>query len=106
MEKMIRDRIAEYVLDERGEVLDTRIADHSELLSFYKQKVLEEANEVFSAPDMDNLLEELGDLQEVLAGLICYLGKAKEISMKRASKSIERGGFYDGVILNMKDGKC
>ena len=48
-EKLVRDKIAEFVLKERGEMLDTRIADPDELLGFIKKKILEEANEVVQA---------------------------------------------------------
>lgn len=98
-EKLVRDKIAEFVLKERGEVLNTRIASEEELLGFIKQKILEEANEVFNAKNSVELAEELADLLEVIRALAINQKVTEMMFLKRDAKYAERGGFEKGVIL-------
>jgi predicted house-cleaning noncanonical NTP pyrophosphatase (MazG superfamily) len=99
MEKLVRDKIAEFVFKERGEVLTTRLASEEEMLSLLKNKLVEEANEVLNATSNDNLIEELADVLEVLKALIVKQNIAEEVFKKREDKCLERGGFDNGVIL-------
>jgi predicted house-cleaning noncanonical NTP pyrophosphatase (MazG superfamily) len=99
MEKLVRDKIAEFVFKERGEVLTTRLASEEEMLSLLKNKLVEEASEVLNATSNDNLIEELADVLEVLKALIVKQNIAEEVFKKREDKCLERGGFDNGVIL-------
>lgn len=98
-EKLIRDKLPELVLKERNEVLNTRIADESEILSFLKQKIVEEANEVFNAKNNSELAEELADLLEVIRALSTKQKIVEFMFLKREEKHSERGGFEKGIIL-------
>lgn len=98
-EKLVRDKIAEFVLKERGEVLNTRIASKEELLGFIKQKILEEANEVVNTKNSVELAEELADLLEVIRILAINQNVTELMFLKREAKYAERGGFEKGVIL-------
>jgi predicted house-cleaning noncanonical NTP pyrophosphatase (MazG superfamily) len=98
-EKLIRDKLPELVLKERNEVLNTRIADESEMLSFLKQKIVEEANEVFNAKNNSELAEELADLLEVIRALSTKQKIVGSVFLKREEKHSERGGFEKGIIL-------
>jgi predicted house-cleaning noncanonical NTP pyrophosphatase (MazG superfamily) len=98
-EKLIRDKIADFVLKERGETLNTRIASQEELLGFIKNKVLEEANEVVEAKNVEELAEEIGDLLEVIKALAINQDIVDLVFSKREAKFLERGGFENGVIL-------
>lgn len=98
-EKLIRDKLPELVLKERNEVLDTRIADESEMLLFLKQKIIEEANEVFNAKNNSELAEELADLLEVIRALSTKQKIVDFMFLKREAKHSERGGFEKGIIL-------
>jgi predicted house-cleaning noncanonical NTP pyrophosphatase (MazG superfamily) len=99
MEKLVRDRIAEFVFKERGEVLTTRKATEEELLSLLKNKLVEEANEVLNANSMDELIEEMADVLEVMKAISVKQNITDEIFEKREAKFLERGGFEDGIVL-------
>ncbi len=99
-EKLVRDKIAEFVLKERGEILNTRVASPEEYLQLLKNKLVEEAREVLKANTKEELAEELGDLLEVIRAI----GVNQEINdndlfNKREAKFLERGGFEAGVVL-------
>jgi predicted house-cleaning noncanonical NTP pyrophosphatase (MazG superfamily) len=99
MEKMIRDDIASYVLNKSGEVLPVRVADTTEMLQLYRDKIVEEAHEVFTAPMSAELIEELGDLLEVIEGLSEHIGISDAVQKVKAAKKAERGGFTKGMVL-------
>jgi predicted house-cleaning noncanonical NTP pyrophosphatase (MazG superfamily) len=98
-EKLVRDRIAEFVLNKRGEVLDTRIASAEEYVQLLKNKVVEEAREVLEAKDKYELAEELADLMEVMKALAEKEEIVDLLFSKREAKFLERGGFETGVVL-------
>lgn len=98
-EKLIRDKIADFVLKERGEVLTTRVASSEELLQLLKNKILEEAEEVFKANTKEELAEEMADLLEVMKSLAEKENIVEEIFLKRESKLLERGSFDLGIVL-------
>lgn len=98
-EKLVRDKIADFVFKERGEVLNTRVASEEELPNFIKQKILEEANEVFNAKNSIELAEELADLLEVIRALAVNQKIVEMMFLKREAKYSERGGFENGIIL-------
>lgn len=98
-EKLIRDKISEFVFKQRGEVLTTRIASPEEALQLLRNKVLEEADEVFKAKTKEELAEEMADLLEVMKSLAEKENIVEEIFLKRESKLLERGGFDLGIVL-------
>lgn len=98
-EKLIRDKLPEFVLKERGEVLNTRIASEEELLSLIKQKIIEEAHEVANATNKEELAEELADLLEVMKALVTKEGIVDLLFEKQYTKYLEKGGFEKGIIL-------
>ena len=98
-EKLVRDKIAEFVLKERGEVLNTRIASSEEILQLLKQKIVEEANEVFATNNKENLAEEIADLLEVIKAIAEKENIVDDIFSKREAKFLERGGFSQGIVL-------
>ncbi len=98
-EKLIRDKIVDFVLKERGELLNTRIASSEELLQLLRSKVLEEAEEVFKANTKEELAEELADLLEVIKAISEKEAVVEQVFAKRESKYLERGGFDKGLVL-------
>lgn len=99
MEKLVRDKIAEFVFKERGEVLITRKASDEEIIELLKHKLVEEANEVLNATSHENLIEELADVLEVLKALTVKQNLTEQVFEKRESKFLERGGFDEGIVL-------
>lgn len=98
-EKLVRDKIAEFVLNQRGEVLNTRVATPEEYLQLLKNKLVEESQEVLEANTKEELVEELGDLLEVIRAIAQRQGIIDELFKKREAKFLERGGFEKGIVL-------
>jgi predicted house-cleaning noncanonical NTP pyrophosphatase (MazG superfamily) len=98
-EKLVRDKIAEFVLRERGEVLNTRIASPEEYMQLLKNKLVEESQEVLEANTKEELAEELGDLLEVIRAIAIKQEIVNDLFSKREAKFLERGGFDTGVVL-------
>lgn len=99
MEKLIRDKLPELVKKERNEDMDIRIASEEEIIPLLKQKIVEEANEVFNATNSVELAEELADLLEVIRALAVKQKVVEMMFLKRESKHAERGGFEKGIVL-------
>ena len=98
-EKLVRDKIAEFVMKERGEVLNTRVATPEEYLQLLKNKLVEESQEVLEANTKEELAEELADLLEVIRAISQREGIIDELFKKREAKFLERGGFENGIVL-------
>jgi predicted house-cleaning noncanonical NTP pyrophosphatase (MazG superfamily) len=98
-EKLVRDKIADFVFEERGEILNTRIASSKEIKQLLLDKILEEAQEVYTSQTKENLAEELGDLLEVIKALTEIEEIAEELVYKRELKFSQKGGFSKGLVL-------
>jgi len=98
-EKLIRDKIAEFVFKQRGETLTTRIASSEEIPQLLKNKILEEAEEVFNATTKEELAEELADLLQVMKSLAEKENIVELMFQKQEAKYLERGGFDLGIVL-------
>lgn len=98
-EKLVRDKIVDYVFNKRGEVLSTRVASQDELTQLLKQKIVEEANEVFATNNKEDLAEELGDLMEAMRAIAEKENIVDQLFSKMEAKFLERGGFEKGIVL-------
>jgi predicted house-cleaning noncanonical NTP pyrophosphatase (MazG superfamily) len=98
-EKLIRDKMPELVLAERGEVLETRIASDEEFLGLLKAKIIEEAQEVVAAQTKEDLAEELGDLLEVIKAIAQNQNIVDEMFKSRDAKELKRGTFEKKIVL-------
>lgn len=99
LEKLIRDKLPE-IAAAKGETLDVRVADPSEMPKLLAAKLVEEALELQEAIESGNekaIVEELGDVFEVLN----YFGRACAVRERLIAKRNERGGFERGVILRL-----
>jgi predicted house-cleaning noncanonical NTP pyrophosphatase (MazG superfamily) len=93
MGKLIRDRIPE-ILERRGVEFTTTVLDDAGFSRALRMKVLEEAQEVADAENAADLVEELGDLYEVLLALAEHEGVSEqEIRTRAAAKRETHGGF-------------
>ena len=93
--KIVRSRIPK-IIEENGSTPDIDRVQlfTSEAKQLLKNKVMEEAQEVFESNARDELLEEIADLQEALDALKYSLNVAEDdIRTIRKSKNLTRGGF-------------
>lgn len=72
---------------------------HDEYRIFLRAKLVEEATEVMTAIDPGNLVEEIGDVLDVLDEIISeYQIDLNQIDARRHVKNSLKGGFKKGVI--------
>jgi predicted house-cleaning noncanonical NTP pyrophosphatase (MazG superfamily) len=96
--KLVRDRIPELAAGagQPGAFSLATEADYGRLL---RDKLLEEAAEAAGAPGPAELLEELGDVLQVLYALASQAGYSPaEIECARARKARTRGAFTRRVV--------
>ena len=95
--KLVRDRIPE--LAGNGQPTAFHQADPAEYARLLRDKLLEEAHEAASAPDPAELLEELGDVLQVLYALASQAGYSPaEIECARARKARTHGTYTRRII--------
>jgi predicted house-cleaning noncanonical NTP pyrophosphatase (MazG superfamily) len=93
--KLVRDRIPELA----GQPAAFHQADPAEYGRLLRDKLLEEAAEAAGAPGPAALLEELGDVLQVLYALASQAGlEPAEIECARARKARTRGAFTRRVV--------
>lgn len=94
-DKLVRDKIPD-ILDGQGLRYSIREAKGDDKKYYIQQKLLEEVNEFLVDPS----IEELGDIQEVITGLLEVYGwKQSELDLQVLSKRNKRGSFYKSIIL-------
>ncbi|MEH0110548.1 nucleoside triphosphate pyrophosphohydrolase [Tersicoccus sp. MR15.9] len=93
MGKLIRDRIPE-ITTAAGGICGTRVLDDDEYAYQLRAKVIEEATEVAGALGRDHLIEEVGDVLEVVDALLAHEGiTMAEVRAAAHAKRQARGGF-------------
>ncbi|MCX5528985.1 nucleoside triphosphate pyrophosphohydrolase [Streptomyces sp. NBC_00006] len=103
-EKLIRDLIPKLAAD-RGQHLPVREAAPAELPVLLRMKLAEECVEAIDA-SLDGLLEELADVLEVVHALAGLHGHSlAELEQARAAKATTRGGFKQGFVLELEEGR-
>jgi predicted house-cleaning noncanonical NTP pyrophosphatase (MazG superfamily) len=96
--KLVRDKIPQ-IIESKGEKPIVYIADEEEYAIRLKDKLQEEVKEYLCSLDVKAEREELADILEVLYALASLAGiSSGELEKIRASKSEERGGFFDRII--------
>lgn len=100
-EKLVRDKIPE-IIRAKGEQCVTRVArDKREAFEFLVKKLGEETTE-FLAADKTHMLEELGDMQEVICALAELFGYSRvDLLLESTRKRNERGGFSKQIIMQI-----
>lgn len=94
--KLVRARVLE-ILEQKGVAYTAHIATPDEYREKLYEKLLEEANELAS----DRNTEELADVLEVIEAIKLLHGwTSEEIEKIRRKKYTERGGFEQPVILD------
>ncbi len=110
--KLVRDKMIDiYKHDVENKVsangYSVRYMEKGETLERLKDKLLEEANEVFEAygeSDKAHLKEEIADVIEVIDAILYHNDiKLEEVLALRDAKKEKKGGFETGLFLESID---
>ena len=94
-DKLVRDKIPDILVAQKLRY-SMRVVDGPLLKHYMRQKLQEEVNEFIGEPS----LEELGDIQEVITGLLNVHGwKQEDLDAQVLLKRLERGSFSKGLVL-------
>lgn len=97
--KLVRDNIPDKI-ENNGEIAVTRILGNEEYRKELYQKLLEESNEVINAKSEDEILEELGDVLEIIKAISELENKTLDDIVEIADKKrLIRGGFKKRLFL-------
>ncbi|MHA2117589.1 MAG: nucleoside triphosphate pyrophosphohydrolase [Candidatus Thorarchaeota archaeon] len=98
-EKLVRDRIPEIIKQTGGDPR-VRVVSGSELDKLIRLKIVEEAQELLSSGED----EEIVDILEALEALLVHRSIDRAtIEDSRLKKREERGGFVKGFVLEMPE---
>ncbi|MFD1417586.1 nucleoside triphosphate pyrophosphohydrolase [Companilactobacillus keshanensis] len=98
MRKLVRDKIPDIVKEDA----EFDILSNDEYRLSLRDKLVEEAKEVKIANSRANLVEELGDLEEVLRAILTDASITyEEMDSIRQSKIIQRGKFEKKVSISI-----
>jgi predicted house-cleaning noncanonical NTP pyrophosphatase (MazG superfamily) len=96
--KLVRDKIPE-IMEQSGKKPAIRILDPDQYLHSLHDKLDEEVREVHEATN-EHLLEEIGDVLEVLRSLAESVGATwDQVEVERIRKIEARGGFNQRIWL-------
>jgi predicted house-cleaning noncanonical NTP pyrophosphatase (MazG superfamily) len=97
--KLIRDGIPQIIKQNGGQPV-VRIMEQEEFVRELKNKLIEEANEVATATNREELVNELADVKEVI-NTLCAATEIidREIEVVRIAKADQRGSFQDKLML-------
>lgn len=97
--KLVRDKIPTNI-EQKGEITEVKKIDQKDLLSYLKDKVIEEALELYWEEDHNSIIEEIADVYEVIKSISKLLNVSMEdIHNEAEKKSQHKGSFNDGVVL-------
>jgi len=98
--KLVRDRIPEYITANNKGQPKHRTIRGDERLAALNNKLGEELAEYLDANSTDESIEELADMVEVIHGILHHNGKTfADLEQIRLTKKRERGGFEHGIFL-------
>ncbi len=98
--KIVRDKaVAE--LESEGIKVSYEKMPKESLVSHLKNKLLEEAKEVFDSQSNDELAAEVADVYDVLEAICKESGiDLSEVQENRTKKHSKRGGFSAGIFIH------
>lgn len=97
--KLVRDNIPE-IIKQSGKDCDVRTLTTREFKRALVTKVVEEGQELMQANNKHEMVDELGDLYEVIETLMMvYKIDKREIDNHRIKKNMTKGGFEHRVFL-------
>lgn len=96
--KLVRDRIPE-IIENDGEIPFVRTLNDSEFKRELERKLLEEYNEVLSAGNREERLEELADMLEIITALSLMENSNLETVISiMEEKRKKKGGFSKNIF--------
>ena len=99
MKKLVRDKIPEF-----AHYATYRKLAPAEIEPALKQKLIEETNEVLAAKTETNLIEELGDVYEVIIAYLKYKNIDQETFLNQVNKKRAlKGGFTKYLEMNWEE---
>lgn len=97
--KLVRDKIPEIIKNDKGIPVIRELANE-EYWDYLLKKVIEELEEVKTAPNNDERRKELADMLELIRAMAVYNGYTLEDIIKAANKKREtNGGFSKRIFL-------
>jgi len=97
--KLVRDKIP-INIESRGEKTTTIKIEPKQLLSFLKEKAIEEALEFYWESANDAVIEELADIYEIIRSSCNVFNiSIKEVEDIADKKAQSKGGFESGILL-------
>lgn len=97
--KLVRDNIPGWHR-ENGHAVDGRQLTGDELRAALCQKLHEEADEVSAADSREELIEEIGDVQQIINDLLASQNiTVNELEVVIAEKAERKGGFKNGEYI-------
>ena len=101
-EKLVRDKTVERYIQQGGSLETRTLEKDVEFERELKKKLLEEANEVITAKNRDEVIAELADLHEVMRALASLHSiSSEEIEACRHEKFTSRGGFSKRIYSSI-----
>lgn len=98
-EKLVRDNIPGWHRN-NGHTVRGRQLTKGELSAALIEKLREEVDEIDGALGIEELVEEIGDVQQIVDDLCVTLGIAKdELARVIAKKTGRKGGFLQGEYI-------
>jgi len=97
--KLVRDKIPGWHVEE-GHTVKGRQLSKEELKAALIEKLREEADEIDGALSQEDLIEEIGDMQQIIDDLCVVMGIRKEaLAAVIAKKTDRKGGFLNGEFI-------
>lgn len=83
------------MMEEHGVIVNYSILSDEEYIKGLKKKIIEEANEVATAPNLEELMGEIGDLLEVIEHIVDVHKLDKEKIQEYKKIKQEKVGKFD-----------
>ncbi|WP_125588424.1 nucleoside triphosphate pyrophosphohydrolase [Companilactobacillus jidongensis] len=100
MKKLVRDKVP----DIAGDKAEFDILSNDDYRTSLRDKLVEEAKEVQAADTRANLVEELGDLEEVMRAILDDASITyEEMDSIRQSKVMQRGKFEEKYVMKFNE---
>lgn len=96
--KLIRDNIPE-IIEKSGKECDVKLLDDEEYIHKLKEKIIEEAHEVYEADKID-IVGELADVLEIIEAIEKYYSiEHGAVEKKEQNKAIKNGRSDKKLLL-------